>query len=156
VKSIKDRNIKMNIRIATINDLPKILDLYKELNPEEEQLNLATAESIWKNSEAKNTVTYLIALENNDVVGSCNIAFIDNLTRSGRPYGIIENVITSANHRRKGIGKKLMEKAVEIAKEKNCYKVILLSSAKRTEAHKFYESIGFDGKSKKGFELRFL
>lgn len=144
----------MNIRIASINDLPKILDLYKELNPEDIELDITTAEGIWKRSRVKNTTEYYVAVEGNEIVGTCNISIIENLTRSGKPYGIIENVITSINHRRKGIGKKLIEKAVEKAKENNCYKVILLSSLKRIEAHNFYESIGFNGNSKKGFELR--
>jgi GNAT superfamily N-acetyltransferase len=144
----------MNVRIASINDLPKILDLYKELNPEDNELDLITAEIIWNKSESKNYITYWVAIENNDIVGTCNIAMIDNLTRSGRPYGIIENVITSKKYRRKGVGKKLIEKAVEQAKNNNCYKIILLSSSKRIEAHKFYESMGFNGNSKKGFEIR--
>jgi N-acetylglutamate synthase-like GNAT family acetyltransferase len=146
----------MIVRKATIIDLPKILELYKELNPEDEELDLVTAQSIWKNSESKNSVTYLVAFDNNDIVGTCNIAIIDNLTRSGRPYAIIENVITSVKSRRKGIGKELIEKAVELAQSSNCYKVILLSSSKRSEAHKFYESIGFNSNSKKGFELRLV
>ncbi len=147
---------KMKVRKASINDLPKILDLYKELNPEDDELDLHNAEAIWKKSEFQHVLTYLVAIEDNEIVGTCNIAIIDNLTRSGRPYGIIENVITSIRHRRKGIGKILVENAVELAKANNCYKVVLLSSSKRIEAHQFYESLGFNGNSKKGFELRLL
>ncbi len=55
-----------------------------------------------------------------------------------------------------GIGKEIMIKAIEIAKTKNCYKVVLLSNIKRIEAHKFYESIGFSGNTKKGYEIRFI
>ena len=146
----------MSVRIATINDLPKILDLYKELNPEDDELDLITATVIWNNTESKNTTKYLVAIDNNEIVGTCNISIIENLTRSGRPYGIIENVITASKYRRKGIGKELIETAVEYGKNNNCYKIILLSSSKRIEAHKFYESIGFNGNSKKGFELRLL
>ena len=45
--------------------------------------------------------------------------------------------------------------AVDYARDLNCYKAILQSGIKRTEAHAFYESIGFDGSSKKAFEMRF-
>ena len=48
-----------------------------------------------------------------------------------------------------------MEMAIEYAKENNCYKVTLQSGIKRTEAHKFYEKIGFNGGAKRAFELRF-
>jgi ribosomal protein S18 acetylase RimI-like enzyme len=80
---------------------------------------------------------------------------IPNLTFNGKSIGYIENVITSEKHRRKGIGKKMIETAIKYAKKENCYKVVLQSGVKRTTAHKFYESLGFNGESKKAFELRF-
>ena len=40
---------------------------------------------------------------------------------------------------------------IEIAWQEGCYKVMLLSGSVRTDAHRFYESIGFEGDSKKGF-----
>jgi GNAT superfamily N-acetyltransferase len=80
---------------------------------------------------------------------------IPNLTFNGKSIGYIENVITDEKHRRKGIGKKILEMAIKYAKDENCYKVVLQSGIKRTAAHKFYESIGFNGESKKAFELRF-
>ena len=55
----------------------------------------------------------------------------------------------------KGIGKKLMKMAIEYAKENNSYKVTLQSGIKWKEAHKFYEKIGFNGGSKRAFELGF-
>ena len=53
-----------------------------------------------------------------------------------------------------GIGKIVVENAIEYAKEQNCYKVLLQSGTKRTEAYKFYEAIGFDSNSKRAFEIR--
>jgi GNAT superfamily N-acetyltransferase len=47
-----------------------------------------------------------------------------------------------------------MEKAIKYAKEQNYYKILLQSGNKRTDAHRFYESLGFDGNSKKAFEIR--
>jgi hypothetical protein len=55
-----------------------------------------------------------------------------------------------------GIGRRRIEKAIEYAKEQNCYKVILQSGNKRTDAHKFYESTSFDGESKKALEIRLI
>ena len=82
------------------------------------------------------------------------MALIPNLTRGGKSNGFIENVITDEEYRRRGIGKKLIKMAVEYGKENNCYKIVLLSGAKRKEAHLFYEACGFDGNSKRGFEKR--
>lgn len=47
-------------------------------------------------------------------------------------------------------------KAIEFAKEMGCYKVMLLSGSHRTEAHGFYESLGFSGTRKKGFVMEML
>jgi Acetyltransferases len=74
---------------------------------------------------------------------------IPNLTWDGKSIGFIENVVTDASYRRKGIGKIVVENAIEYAKEQNCYKVVLHSGNKRVEAYKFYEAIGFDSTSKK-------
>ena len=100
-------------------------------------------------------ITYYVALDNEEVIGSCFITIIPNLSKGIRAFGIIENVITDKKYRGKGIGKKLMNMAIEKAKKEKCYKVQLMSNVKRIDAHKFYEKIGFDGASKKGFEIRF-
>jgi N-acetylglutamate synthase-like GNAT family acetyltransferase len=144
----------MIVRFALFEDLPQILDLYKELNPEDKPIDLESAQKIWENSQKQNIIKYVVAEDNNKIIATCNIAIILNLTRSGRPYGVIENVITMNINRRQGIGKSIIGKAIDYAKENNCYKVVLLSSNKRKEAHSFYESIGFNGSSKKGFEIR--
>jgi GNAT superfamily N-acetyltransferase len=146
----------MNYRQAERADIQEILNLYKELNPDDPTLQIEKANSIWDKIERNNLIRYFVATDNEKIVASCTIAIIPNLTRGGRPYAVIENVITKAEYRNKGIGRDIINMAVNFAKENSCYKVILLSSMKRTEAHKFYEAIGFDGKSKMGFELRLL
>ncbi len=145
----------MEYRIAHKDDLQGLLALYKQLNPEEEAADLEKASSIWDITEKSNMTRYFIAVDNARIVSTCNITLIPNLTRGGKPFAIIENVVTDNDYRRQGIAKKVMENAIRYARENNCYKVLLLSSAKRTESHKFYESIGFNGNSKKGFEMRF-
>ncbi|GHV70983.1 acetyltransferase [Spirochaetia bacterium] len=137
-------------------EIPSLLELYKQLNPLNEIIiNEIAAKNIWKEIEKYN-IKYYAAKENGKIIGSCYICIIPNLTRGGKSIGFIENVITDKEYRRKGIGKNIIKKAIEYAKEQNCYKVLLQSGNKRTEAHKFYESIGFDGKSKKAFEIRFI
>ncbi len=145
----------MEYRTAERNDLQELIKLYKQLNPEEEIIDLEKAYSVWAATEKSNATWYFIALDDRKIVSTCNITLVPNLTRNGRPFAIIENVITDDNYRRQGVGKKVILNAVQYAKENNCYKVVLLSSSKRTESHRFYESIGFNGDSKKGFEIRF-
>jgi GNAT superfamily N-acetyltransferase len=145
----------MIIREANRNDLEGILKLYRQLNPEDDKLSIDSASNIWEQINATPNFKYFIALENEQIISSCNISIIPNLTRNGRSHAIVENVITDKEFRKRGIGKKVMQMAIDYAQFSKCYKVVLLSSIKRKEAHLFYEKLGFDGNSKKGFEIRF-
>ena len=145
----------MIYKTAEYNDLKGILELYKQLNHADPIIVPNIAETIWEKILTNENIKYFIAIENGIIVSACNICIVPNLTRSGKSYGIIENVITDISHRKKGIGKQIICSALEFAKIKNCYKVVLLSNSKRREAHIFYEKLGFDGDSKKGYEIRF-
>jgi GNAT superfamily N-acetyltransferase len=140
--------------IAQKEHLPKILELYKQLLPEEDPININDANKIWEKIE-QNNIKYFIAIENNKIISSCYLAIIPNLTRNGKSNGFIENVITDKEYRKKRIGKGLIKMAVEYGKQNNCYKIILQSSFKRKENHIFYEKCGLDGNSKRAFEIRF-
>ena len=85
------------------NELLSLLELYKQLNLEDNMINESTAKNIWKNIETQN-IKYFIAKENGKIIASCYICIIPNLTRGGKSIGFIENVITDIEYRRKGIG----------------------------------------------------
>jgi GNAT superfamily N-acetyltransferase len=134
--------------------LPKILELYKQLLPEEDLVNINEANKIRGKIE-QNNIKYFIAIENNEIISSCYLAIIPNLTRNGKSNGFIENVVTDEKRRKKGVGKRFVKMAIEYGKQNNCYKIILQSAIKRKESHIFYEKCGFDGNSKRAFEIRF-
>jgi len=146
----------MDYRIGNKKDLTGILELYKQLGKSNSSsFTVNEVNKIWDDNIENNNINYFIAEEENKILGSLYICIIPNLSNNGKSIGFIENVIIDEKYRSKGIGKKLMEMAIEYAKENNCYKVTLHSGIKRTEAHKFYEKIGFNGGSKRAFELRF-
>lgn len=145
----------MTIRKAREKDLMDLLSLYKYLIEDEDYQDSPVYRDTWKEILAASNIECWLAYEGSTAAASCTITFIPNLTRNCRPYAVIENVVTHGAYRKRGYGRAVMEKACESAKEKNCYKVMLLSSVKRKDAHEFYRRIGFDGDSKKGFELRF-
>jgi ribosomal protein S18 acetylase RimI-like enzyme len=104
----------MEYNIAGKEDLPNILKLYEQLNPEENIINTEDAKEILKIIEQDN-IKYFTAKEDGKIVTSCYIAIITNLTRNGKSIGFIENVITDKEYRRKGIGKNVMEMAIKYA-----------------------------------------
>ena len=140
-------------RKATKKDVSALLKLYEQLNPDDKHIDLSLANNIWRKIKTNN-IEYFVALDDKKIIASCYICIIPNLTRGGKSIGFIENVITDQQYRKKGIGKRIIEMAIEHAKENNCYKVLLQSSNYREGAHLFYKSIGFDGESKRAFELR--
>jgi GNAT superfamily N-acetyltransferase len=85
------------------------------------------------------------------LVASCTLIIIPNLTRGARPYGLIENVVTHAEFRQKGIGGSLLRYTLQLAWEHQCYKVMLLTGRKQEETLRFYEKAGFQRGIKTGF-----
>jgi GNAT superfamily N-acetyltransferase len=142
------------IRIAAKADIPRLIELYAQLNPLDAPVDASLAAAVFEQA-VSNGVIYFVADDGGRAVGTCYLAIIPNITRRCSPIGFIENVVTDAAYRRRGVGRRLIDAAVKRAKAQGCYKVMLQSGSKRAEAHKFYESIGFDGDSKRAFEIRF-
>ena len=73
---------------------------------------------------------------------------LDLLYGSGR-LGRITAIVVTETMRGKGIGKLLVEKAEALAQEAKCNVIELTTNVKRVEAHKFYESLGFEATHKR-------
>ena len=85
------------------------------------------------------------------LVATCTLIIIPNLTRGGRSYGLIENVVTHPDYRRRELGTAVLRRALEVAWERNCYKVMLLTGSKNEATLQFYEKVGFQRGVKTGF-----
>ena len=148
---------KIEFRQLTQKDLPSLLELYVQLDENNKDLTTESSIPIWEEISKNPNIKYFGAVDtaNGDrVVSTCFTMIIPNLTAHGRPICFLENVVTDSAYRKQGLARKVIEMAIEDAKSHNCYKVILQSNCKRTEAHKFYENLGFDGNLKKAFDLR--
>ena len=145
----------MEFRRLTSDDLPSLLELYNQLDEDNDKGSFEESEKVWKEIESNPNIQYFGAVDNGKVVSTCYAVYIPNLTRGNRGICFIENVVTDKDHRSKGLASKVIDMAVSFAKERNCYKAILQSGISRTEAHKFYENRGFNGSSKKAFDMRF-
>jgi GNAT superfamily N-acetyltransferase len=88
-------------------------------------------------------------------VGTCMLVVCPNFSRSGRPFALIENVVTHREYRRRGYGRQLVEHAVEAARQQGCYRVTLMTGSRREETLRFYESAGLRRDTKTAFEARF-
>jgi GNAT superfamily N-acetyltransferase len=59
------------------------------------------------------------------------------------PFGFMEDVFVDENFRSQGLGTKIVEELIKIAKENNCYKLIATSRYARPKVHAMYERLGF-------------
>lgn len=92
--------------------------------------------------------------EGGTVLGCLQLTYIPGLGKGGAERALIEAVRVRADRRGGGLGRELMRRAVERARERGCGLVQLTSDKRRTEAHRFYASLGF-ARSHDGFKLRF-
>lgn len=148
----------MNERVRTVEpgELDRLLDLYRHLNPEDPDIRgQEYIKEIWREICADPGIFCFAIEEDGLLVSSCTLSIIKNLTRGGRPYGLIENVVTHASYRKRGYGSAVLEKAIETARLKGCYKVMLMTGRKEESTLNFYEKAGFKRGLKTAFILKF-
>ena len=146
--------MEIAVRPATEDDLPALLDLYAELHPADSRPATHTALQVWRAIEAQSGRTILVAQAASTVAGTVDCTVLPNLTRATRPFMLVENVVVGGEYRRAGVGSALIEAAVRMARQADCYKVQLLSRAERDAAHAFYETLGFRAVAQ-GYRLYF-
>jgi GNAT superfamily N-acetyltransferase len=136
--------MSIEIREAAEEDLQHILNLYAVEDIDNGNLlTLGQARQIFNKMRTYPNYKIYIAILENEIVGTFSLAIMDNLAHLGKSTGLVEDVVVAVNYRSQGIGKAMMEHAMQICKQQNCYKMCLSSNVKRERAHHFYENLGF-------------
>ena len=94
----------------------------------------------------------LVADSGGEIVATMQLSFLPGLARRGALRAQIEAVRVRADQRGSGLGGELMIWAIEEARRRGCALVQLTSDKRRTDAHRFYERLGFVA-SHEGFKL---
>lgn len=145
----------LSIRALESSDLDDLLALYAHLHRQDSPSpGMAAVQATWQAILANPYHSIFGGYADGELVGSCALTIVPNLTRACRPYGVIENVVTHAGHRNKGYGRAVLARALEYAWGADCYKVMLLTGKKDESTMRFYEGAGFDGDEKRGFTAR--
>jgi len=132
------------IRSARSEDLNALLGLYRYLHtddgppPERSQL-----EMVWKSLQENPGIRYFVAEIGDQIVSTCNLSVVPNLTRGAQPFGVIENVVTHADYRRRGLATALLQHALRTAWAFGCYKVMLMTGRRDLATLRFYQQAGF-------------
>jgi Predicted acetyltransferase len=103
--------------------------------------------------EASANEQLFVAELGGEIAGTFQIMFNRTLTGRGGLSMIIEAVQTRCDLRGRGIGASMIEHAIGEAKRRSCRLVQLTSSMARSDAHRFYERLGF-AKSHYGFKMK--
>lgn len=143
------------IRSVAVADLAALCELYRQLNPDDPPgPSEAAALDLLVGVLEHAGTTIFVGEVDGSCVSTCMLVVCPNFSRSGRPFGLIENVVTHRDHRRQGYGRRLVQRAIEAARQQGCYRVSSMTGSRRQETLRFYEETGLQ-RAKTSFEARF-
>ncbi|MFD4621967.1 GNAT family N-acetyltransferase [Streptomyces sp. NPDC058475] len=145
----------LEIRAAVTDDIPAVVGMLADdplgaqrESPDDLSPYLAALERL--SGDPNQHV--VVAVREARVVGTLQLTVIPGLSRKGATRSIIEGVRIHADERGSGLGTQLIEWAIDESRRQGCQLVQLTSDATRTDAHRFYERLGFTA-SHVGFKL---
>ncbi|WP_017238612.1 GNAT family N-acetyltransferase [Streptomyces sp. SS] len=144
------------LRPATRAELPAVLALLADEEKVVDPGSIAVTpayERAFADIEGDPRNEVLLLVDGDLVVGCLQATYIPGLGKGGAERALIEAVRIRADRRGGGLGRELMERAAARAKERGCALVQLTSDKQRTDAHRFYASLGF-ARSHDGFKLK--
>ncbi|MFF5648877.1 GNAT family N-acetyltransferase [Streptomyces collinus] len=146
----------LEIRAAISDDVPAIVAMLADdplgaqrESPDDLGPYLAALERL----SADPNQRVIVAVRQGRLVGTLQLTVIPGLSRRGATRSIIEGVRIHADERGSGLGTQLIEWAIDASREQGCQLVQLTSDRTRTDAHRFYERLGFTA-SHTGFKLQ--
>ena len=143
------------VRAARSADLDGLLALYAELGeggqPAAER---GRAQAVLDAALADPARHLLVAALRDELLGTVDMVIVPNLRHGARPWAVVENVVVTERWRGAGVGRRLMGRAFQLAREADCYKVQLLSRKQRVQAHAFYRGLGMEAVAE-GFRIFF-
>ncbi len=141
------------IREAVEQDYHTIMLLMQQLNSDDPSIEQAVGQALFQSIISNEHLAIYLAEFDGQTVATCYLNTIPNLTRSGRSYALIENVVTDVEHRRNGYGEALLKQVIANAFKLGCYKVMLMTG-RDDSVHEFYQRCGFEKESKTAFIKR--
>ena len=147
--------IYVSFRQATIEDVQAIVDMLADdaLGATRETPDdLAPYRDAFAAIDADSHQLLVICERDGHAVGTMQITFIPGLSRKGSTRALVEGVRVHRDERGSGLGTRMMEWAIEQARVHGCAMVQLTTDASRTDAHRFYERLGFQ-KTHLGFKM---
>ncbi|KQX77877.1 MULTISPECIES: GNAT family N-acetyltransferase [Streptomyces] len=145
----------LEIRPAVLTDIPAVVAMLAD-DPlgarRESPDDLSPYEAAFRRLTDDPNQRIVVAVREERVVGTLQLTVVPGLSRRGATRSIIEGVRVHSDERGSGLGTQLIQWAVDESRRQSCRLVQLTSDTTRTDAHRFYERLGFAA-SHVGFKL---
>ncbi len=138
----------MNIRTAAASDVEAILALQTQIYRTKE---LAPNAARLLEDQIKSASCDVLIAENETKIIASGMLYYVDIPARGRPFAFMEGLVVDESARGQGAGTQMITEFINLARRKDCYKVIFTSGFDREETHKLYEKLGF---KKWGYEFR--
>ncbi len=138
-------------REITRDDFDGLMRLYTQLHSNPIPEKTPEIISLWNKIVDDKDHHIIVAEADGKIVSSCVCVIVPNLTHNQQPYALIENVVTDAEYRKRGLASQCLDLARKIARKENCYKLMLLTGAKDEATLNFYRRAGYNSIDKTAF-----
>jgi GNAT superfamily N-acetyltransferase len=136
------------LRDARRDEVPRIVSMLADdaLGATREQLSDPLPQAYYAAYDATASDPHnrlLVAELDGEIIGTLHLIFIRGLSRQGATRAQIEAVRVANGWRGRGLGRRIILAAIDIARQQGAKMVQLTSDKSRADAHRFYESLGF-------------
>ena len=141
------------IRSATVDDFEVCHVLYKALVGEVDVPEGPSGRQRFAEVITHPGTTVFVADVDGVAVSMATLHLLPNMTYGGRPYAMVENVVTLKSHRGQGTARAVMNHIADVVWAADGYKIMLLTG-RTYGARGFYEALGYTAEDKFGMVLR--
>jgi ribosomal protein S18 acetylase RimI-like enzyme len=134
------------LKMATPVAVEELIVLGRELHSDERKMSREELEEILRDDSA----ILMTVQDDGHIIGMASLYVIPKI---GSRNALLEDVIVSTKYRGQGLGEKLVQALIDIAKVRRVKSISLTSRPVRIAAHKLYEKLGFKIKETDVFKL---
>ncbi len=140
----------MQIERLKSTDLPRLAELFQQFWGETSSQDSMRA--TFERISANPAYILLAARQAGHLAGFAMGVVCEDLYGDGRPFMVVEDLIVDKGQRRQGVGRALMAALEKAAIERHCGQIIFVTEANRTDSIRFYQSLGYDAGTHRGFK----
>lgn len=149
-------SLVLHLRRAVFTDVPTVVELLaadpmtgKREDPDGDMEAYYRA---FRTIDADSAHLLLVVVDDSDVVATFHLSFLPGLSRRGATKVQLRAVHVRETHRGRGVGAAMIRWALDEARRRGCAVAQLTTGRARTDAHRFYERLGFQA-THEGLEL---